>query len=127
MRLGGLGARNPRLAGGLLLPVLAALGLPGLAGFAGEILIMTGLFKSGYVWPALIALVPIVLASAYMLRLYQGIMNGPEIPDLPERRDLTWAEGFALAPLVAALVWLGINPSAVASLASEATRVVGIR
>ena len=126
-RLGGLGARNPRLAGGLLLPALAALGLPGLAGFAVEILILTGLFKAGYTWPALIALVPVVLASAYMLRLYQGVMNGPPLPDLPERRDLTWLEGAALAPLVLALIWLGINPSAVAALAAEAHRVVGIR
>ena len=46
-RFGGLGARNPRLAGGLLLCVLAALGLPGLAGFAGELLILTGLYQHG--------------------------------------------------------------------------------
>jgi NADH-quinone oxidoreductase subunit M len=117
-RLGGLGARNPRLAGALLLGALAALGLPGLAGFAGEILILTGLFRGGFVWPAVIALIPIVLASAYMLRLFQGIMNGPEVPDLPERRDLTWAEGIAIAPLVAGFVWIGVNPGQVIALAS---------
>lgn len=117
-RLGGLGGRNPRLAGALMLGALAALGLPGLAGFAGEILILTGLFHGGFVWPAIIALIPIVLASAYMLRLYQGIMNGPEVPDLPERRDLTWAEGIAIAPLVAGFVWLGVNPGQVIALAS---------
>jgi NADH-quinone oxidoreductase subunit M len=129
-RLGGLGARNPKLAGGLMLGALAALGLPGLAGFTGEILILTGLFRGGYGWPAIVALIPIVIASAYMLRLYQGIMNGPEVPDLPERRDLTWLEGIALAPLVAGFVWLGINPSAVvalASIVSEGTRAVGSR
>lgn len=119
-RLGGLGARNPKLAGGLMLGALAALGLPGLAGFAGEILILTGLFRGGYQWPAIIALLPIVLASAYMLRLYQGIMNGPELPDLPQRRDLTWLEGLALAPLVAGFLWLGIYPTAVVALASQA-------
>ncbi|HEY4439042.1 MAG TPA: NADH-quinone oxidoreductase subunit M [Candidatus Elarobacter sp.] len=118
-RLGGLGARNPRLAGALLLGALAALGLPGLAGFAGEILILTGLFKAGWTWWALVALIPIVLASAYMLRLYQGIMNGPEVPDLPERRDLGWLEGIALAPLVAAFVWFGVNPAPLAAAASH--------
>ncbi|HTW82987.1 MAG TPA: NADH-quinone oxidoreductase subunit M [Candidatus Sulfotelmatobacter sp.] len=125
-RLGGLGARNPRLAGALVLAALAALGLPGLAGFAGEILILTGVFKSGLVWPAIVALLPIILASAYMLRLYQGIMNGPEIPDLPVRRDLSWREGLALAPLVAAFVWLGVNPSALTVTPAAAGAQVGL-
>jgi NADH-quinone oxidoreductase subunit M len=110
-RLGGLGARNPKLAGALMLGALAALGLPGLAGFSGEILILTGLYRAGFVWPALVALVAVVLASAYMLRLFQGIMNGPEVPDLPERRDMTWTEALAIAPLVAGFVLLGINPA----------------
>lgn len=118
-RLGGLGARNPKLAGGLMLAALAALGLPGLAGFAGEILILTGLYRGGFVWPAIVALLPVILASAYMLRLFQGIMNGPELPDLPERRDLTWVEGLALAPLVAGFVWLGIDPSAVVAVVAQ--------
>lgn len=126
-RLGGLGGRNPKLAGALLLGALAALGLPGLAGFAGEILILTGLFKAGFVWPALVALVAVVLASAYMLRLFQGVMNGPDVPDLPERRDLTWSEGIAIAPLVVAFVLLGVNPGPVIAALSEVLRVVGSR
>ncbi|HTU70875.1 MAG TPA: NADH-quinone oxidoreductase subunit M [Candidatus Baltobacteraceae bacterium] len=109
-RLGGLAAVNPRLAGALTIASLAALGLPGLAGFAGEIVILTGVFQAGWIWAVILALIPIVLASAYMLRLYQGIMNGPEIPDLPVRADLSWIEGIALAPLVLALVFVGVNP-----------------
>jgi NADH-quinone oxidoreductase subunit M len=116
-RLGGLSLKNPRLAGALMLAALAALGLPGLAGFAGELLILTGVYAAGYWWAALIALVPIVLAAAYMLRMFQSIMNGPKVADLPERRDLTWSEGLALAPLVIGFVWLGIDPHAVASFA----------
>jgi NADH-quinone oxidoreductase subunit M len=132
-RLGGLGARNPKLAGALVLGALAALGLPGLAGFSGEILILTGVFQNGLVWPAIVALVAIVLASAYMLRLFQGIMNGPEVPDLPERRDMTWLEGLAIAPLVAGFVLLGLNPAplitthAVTTAATENARVAGTR
>ncbi|HTX56206.1 MAG TPA: proton-conducting transporter membrane subunit, partial [Candidatus Acidoferrales bacterium] len=111
-RLGGLGAQNPRLAGALCIASLAALGLPGLAGFVGEIIILTGVFQAGWIWVVILALIPIVLASAYMLRLYQGIMNGPEIADLPVRADLSWLEGFAVAPLVLALVLIGVNPHA---------------
>jgi NADH-quinone oxidoreductase subunit M len=125
-RLGGLGWNNPRLAGALMLAALAALGLPGLAGFAGEILILTGLYQAGLWWMALIALVPIVIAAAYMLRAYQTIMNGPKAPDLPERRDLTWVEGIAVAPLILGFILLGINPGPVA-MPSNGVHVVGSR
>jgi len=109
-RLGGLGANNPRLAGALVIAALAALGLPGLAGFAGELLIITGLYHAGFLIPSILALIPIVIAAAYMLRLYQTAMNGPQRLDLPQRKDLTWIEGLALVPLVAGLILLGIDP-----------------
>ena len=121
-RLGGLGARNPRLAGGLTIVSLAALGLPGLCGFAGEILILTGLYRAGYVWQTIVALVPIVIAAAYMLRVFQGVMHGPEVDDLPQREDMSPLEMLALAPLVAAIVLLGIDPGPVSS--STASRAV---
>ena len=111
-RLGGLGAQNPKLAGALCIAALAALGLPGLAGFVGEIIILTGLFQAGLIWAVILALIAIVLASAYMLRLFQGVMNGPEVADLPVRGDLSWMEGIAVAPLALALVFIGVNPHA---------------
>ncbi len=123
LRLGGLQAHNPRLAGAFHIAVLAALGLPGLAGFAGEILILTGTFQAGLLWPTAIALIPIVLASAYMLRLFQDIMNGPEVEDLPVRRDLTWLEGLAVAPLLLAIILVGINPHALTVFNSSAYSV----
>ncbi|HEV3154113.1 MAG TPA: NADH-quinone oxidoreductase subunit M [Candidatus Baltobacteraceae bacterium] len=134
-RLGGLGAHNPKLAGAFTIAALGALGLPGLAGFAGELVILTGVFKAGLFWPALIALIPIVLASAYMLRLLQDIINGPEVADIPQRADLTLTEALALAPLLAALVVVGCYPhallstgfSAMPSVAAAPAAVVGER
>ena len=113
VRLGGLGWANPRLAGAFCIACLAALGLPGLAGFAGELVMLLGIYQAGYVWPSIVGLVAIVLAAAYFLRLYQGIMNGPELDDLPVSRDLTWLEGLAVAPLLAALLVVGVQPHAI--------------
>jgi NADH-quinone oxidoreductase subunit M len=111
LRLGGLGWQNPRLAGALCIAALAALGLPGLAGFAGELVILIGVYQAGYVWAVIVALVAIVLAAAYLIRLYQDIMNGPETDDVPVRRDLTWVEGLAVTPLLAALIIIGVYPT----------------
>lgn len=108
--LGGLGWRNPRLSGAFCIAALAALGLPGLAGFAGELTILIGVYQAGYVWPAMVALIAIVAASAYMLRLYQDAMNGPQREDIPERADMTLLEGLAVAPLLAALIVVGVYP-----------------
>ena len=124
--LGGLCLDNPRMSGALMISALAALGLPGLAGFAGELLILTGVYSAGFWWVAMIALIPIVIAAGYMLRLFQTIMQGPKRADLPERRDLTWNEGFALVPLVLGLLLLGINPHAVAAFASDAGNAAAV-
>ncbi|GAC1406703.1 MAG: NADH-quinone oxidoreductase subunit M [Candidatus Velthaea sp.] len=126
-RLGGLGAQNPKLAGALMFAALAALGLPGLAGFAGELLILTGLYRAGFGWAAIVALIPIVIAAAYMLRLFQGIMNGPKVADLPERRDLSWVEGLALVPLVIGFILLGLNPGPIAHVEETHAVVSSVR
>ncbi|MDQ6826895.1 MAG: NADH-quinone oxidoreductase subunit M [Candidatus Eremiobacteraeota bacterium] len=123
LRMGGLGSHNPKLAGALTIAALAALGLPGLAGFAGELMILSGLYAAGDVWPALIALIPIVLAAAYMLRLFQDIMNGPPVADLPERRDMTLIEGIALAPLVLAMVLVGVDPHPLTTFSDQSYSV----
>jgi NADH-quinone oxidoreductase subunit M len=110
-RIGGLARRNPILAGAMGFAALAMLGLPGLAGFVGELFILVGIFQAGHPWLAAIALVAIVLASAYMLRIYQGFMHGPEQADLPQRPDLRPLEMLALAPLFAALLLIGVYPA----------------
>lgn len=122
MQLGGLGWTNPRLAGAFCIACLAALGLPGLAGFAGEIVMLAGIYQAGYLWPTIVGLVAIVFAAAYFLRLYQGIMNGPELEDIPVRRDLTWVEGMAVAPLLAALVYVGVQPGAIMAVFATAPK-----
>lgn len=113
VRLGGLGRDNPRMAGAFCIACVAALGLPGLAGFAGELVILIGVYQAGGLWAAIVALIAIVLASAYFIRLYQDVMNGPQVDDLPVRPDMNWLEGLAVAPLLAALVIVGVQPHAI--------------
>jgi len=107
-KLGGLWKETPVLAAFFLFFSLASLGLPGLANFAGEILVFIGTFQQHPVW-GILALAGVVFAAAYILRLVQGVIWGgrPEGRDWP---DLTWREVLSLVPLVIATLWLGLYP-----------------
>ncbi|MDH3454818.1 MAG: NADH-quinone oxidoreductase subunit M, partial [Desulfuromonadales bacterium] len=106
--LGGLWGQAPCLAFLFLLFSLASLGLPGLANFSGEILVLLGTFQQHPLW-AVVALLGVVFAAAYMLRLVQGVLWGPAASDrtLP---DLTLGEWSILLPMALLVVWLGIYP-----------------
>lgn len=109
---GGLMTRAPVLAGFGMLVALAALGLPGLSSFAGEFVVLVGLFQHSAVL-ASIAAITVVLAAAYILRLYQGTMHGKAAglttagagPVRMRPRDFA-----VLVPLLAVTVYLGIRP-----------------
>jgi NADH-quinone oxidoreductase subunit M len=106
--LGGLWGQAPGLAFFFLLFSLASLGLPGLANFAGEILVLLGTFQSHPVW-AIVALLGVVFAAAYMLRLVQGVIWGPA---QKERvlSDLSGREWLMLLPMAILVVWFGLYP-----------------
>ncbi len=106
--LGGLWGQAPQMAFLFLFFSLASLGLPGLANFAGEILVLLGTFQTHPVWAA-IALIGIVFTAAYMLRLVQGVVWGP-VKGRPTLPDLTPREWLILLPMAVLVIWLGLYP-----------------
>src|SRR5262249_43179753 len=81
-QFGGLASRTPWLATIMAIVGLSALGLPGLNSFAGEFLILLGVFQVNVVFAVLGAAV-IVPAAWYMLRFFLGIMQGPRQQEGP--------------------------------------------
>jgi NADH-quinone oxidoreductase subunit M len=118
--LGGLWAHTPQLGTFVLFFTLAALGLPGLNIFVGEILILLGAFRANAWWGA-IGMLGVLLAACYMLRLAQGVLWGPPRPDraLP---DLSRGEAGLLAPLAALVLWGGVYPGSFLLLLHEPVR-----
>ncbi|PDO10373.1 MAG: hypothetical protein BLM47_07540 [Candidatus Reconcilbacillus cellulovorans] len=112
--LGGLAKPVPFIGGMWMLGGLAALGLPGLSGFVGELLVLAGAFGP-LPWAAVAGLVGIVLAAVYMLRAVMGVTFGP----LPERfeslRDARFEEALPAVALAAFIVLLGVYPSVLES------------
>jgi NADH-quinone oxidoreductase subunit M len=109
---GGVQKVAPVLAGTFLIAGLATLSLPGLAPFVSEFLVLVGTF-SRYQVAAIIATGALVLAAIYVLWVYQRMMTGPVTEGNERIRDLLPRELAVVAPLIAALIVLGVYPKPV--------------
>jgi NADH-quinone oxidoreductase subunit M len=106
--MGGIAFRAPVLATIFLVVALATLAMPGSSNFAGEFLILLGVFESKRVI-AIIAFAGVVMASVYALRLFIRTMHNRVSPAV-KSRELGFGDGLVLAPLVAALLYLAFYP-----------------
>ena len=136
-RLRVLYGRVPRLAGVFAFAAMASLGLPGLAGFWGEMLAIrsavdpaAALPGTTYAWLAFVAALGIILTSAYFLAVIRGMLQGgpvrpvqgvdatvelvaPAVTDdvsavrTPDLHALEWV---AWSPLLVLTLVLGVAP-----------------
>jgi NADH-quinone oxidoreductase subunit M len=125
----GLYGRAPRLAGVVAFACVASLGLPGLAGFWGEMLSMLGAFdpagtlaREVFITFMAVAGAGTILTAAYFLgllrHLAQGVPAGPDLDDIRADEVVTWS------PLVVLTVVFGLAPGLVLGLTSPAVRVL---
>jgi NADH-quinone oxidoreductase subunit M len=120
-RLGGMAHSRPALATVLMATGVIALAVPGSSAFAGEFLILAGIFSSGWGWTVAGA-TGIVLAAMYMLRLISAVLHERKGPAVSEAAlDLRPAELGILVPLVGCLLALSVWPAAISGHAFEGT------
>jgi NADH-quinone oxidoreductase subunit M len=106
--MGGIAFRAPVLATLFLIIAFATLAMPGSSNFAGEFLILLGVFRAKLVI-AIVAFTGVALASVYMLRAFIRMTHnrvGPEV----EPRELSLGDGLVLVPLVAVILFLAVYP-----------------
>jgi len=116
---GGMQKVAPMLAGLFLISGLSALSLPGLSTFVGEFLVLVGTF-SRYKVAAVLATLGIILAAFYILWMYQRTMNGPTASEVEGLPDLKPRELWAVVPLVALIIAMGIYPKPVLDVINPA-------
>jgi NADH-quinone oxidoreductase subunit M len=118
-RLGGMARGRPALATVLMATGIIALAVPGSAAFAGEFLILAGVFGTGWGWAA-IGAVGMVLAAMYMLRLISAVLHTEPGPAVSKTAlDLRPAELGILVPLVACLLALSAWPAGISDRVIE--------
>jgi NADH:ubiquinone oxidoreductase subunit 4 (subunit M) len=104
-----------------MIATMSALGLPGLNSFAGEFLAFLGTFQSSVLFGVLGTLV-VIPAAWYMLRFFQGAMEGiapasaaqdgaNATASAKKLVDLRVGEWLPLLPLVALIFFLGFVPN----------------
>jgi len=109
-RYGGLSINMPYYALFLLLFTMASIGLPGTSGFVGEFLSLGGIYQMSS-WVALVCTTGIILGAAYMLYLYRRVAFGEQKnADAAAMPDLDRREWLMMAPLAAAVLWMGVYP-----------------
>lgn len=118
---GGAAKVTPILAGLFLLTGLSALALPGMSTFVSEFLVLVGTFTR-HKGLAVLATTGIVLAAIYVLYLYQRTFQGGMSERVTRFRDLNVREVFAVAPLIALIVVLGVYPKPVLEVINPAVR-----
>ena len=109
-RYGGLAINMPRYATLFLLFTMASIGLPGTSGFVGEFLSLLGVYTISS-WVGLVCTTGIILGAAYMLYLYRRVVFGEQRhADAAAMADVNLRELWMLAPIAAAVLWMGIYP-----------------
>jgi NADH-quinone oxidoreductase subunit M len=117
-QLGGLWKLAPRMGGVALVLAMALAGLPGMANFIGEFLVVIGAYKAS-VALAVLAGFGVVLATVYSLRMFQTVFHGTPREGILVA-DLSARELAIFSCIIAALVILGVAPQPVLGMVGRA-------
>jgi NADH-quinone oxidoreductase subunit M len=131
---GGLYARLPRLGGLLAFAAVASLGLPGLAGFWGEMLTLLGAFRPAagldrgyYLVLMSLAGVGVVLTTTYFVTMIRRVAQGTSNArwrDARLMRDASRTELLAWSPVVFFVALLGVWPQLLLGVTDPVVRRV---
>jgi NADH-quinone oxidoreductase subunit M len=121
---GGIGRVTPWFATAFMITALASIGLPGTSGFVGEFLSLLGTFQARPVM-AIFAASGVIFAAYYMLPMVQKVFfNALEKPEAREMADLSKREVAILAPMLALMIWIGVQPAPILERMEPSVRVV---
>jgi NADH-quinone oxidoreductase subunit M len=111
---------------------MASLGLPGLAGFWGEVLALfsatkpgSGLTQGSYIAMASIAALGLVLTATYLLVVVRRVCMGPAATQAEEPvTEITAVETATWTPLVLLTLAAGLWPAMLLGITNPAVRVL---
>jgi NADH-quinone oxidoreductase subunit N len=126
--LAGLNRRSPLLAATLSLAMVSLAGIPPLAGFFGKFLLLKAVIEQGATNPgyyclAFTALAGVVISLYYYFGVIRAIYWSKDAPDLSPI-ELSAPAKVSIWICIAGMFWIGLFPSVVLNLATEAAQVL---
>ncbi|SMP11632.1 NADH dehydrogenase subunit M [Desulfurobacterium pacificum] len=116
--MGGIMKKIPALMTMFVIGVLAAVGLPGTAGFVGELSVMLAAFDY-YGWVMIIVPLASALGAGFFMWMLQRAVFGPlreGFENMKSLKELPFIENLSLALYIAAFIFVGVVPSVVFNL-----------
>ena len=121
-KMSGLWTKIPRMGAMTLFFALASLGLPGLANFIGEFLVLAGTFFI-HPWLTGIATFVFVFSTIYAIWLIFKVFQG-QVEHEGNIKDLRFGEMLNLSLMVIGILWIGIFPQTVLNTANSAIQKI---
>jgi NADH-quinone oxidoreductase subunit M len=121
----GAAFRAPVLAALFLVVALASLAMPGSSNFAGEFLILLGVFRAKIVI-AIVAFTGVAMASVYMLRMFIRTTHNRVGPRM-DSYEISLRDGFVLVPLVLAIIAFAVYPQVALHRSEPTVKAVALR
>jgi NADH-quinone oxidoreductase subunit M len=124
-RYSGLWTIMPKYGAIMIFCAMASLGLPGLAGFVSEFMVVRGAFHASpeggwtiFTYYTVLSMAGLLLTGIYVLKSVQKVLHGPighewKAHPLP---DINKIEILGVAPLMIMLLVLGVYPSLILNL-----------
>ena len=107
----------PRFAFFTTLALVAAIGMPGTAGFIAELHTLIGGFQR-WGWVMLLLSLALMISATYAIRTLGRLFTGPVRPEMVGLPDLRPSEFIAASTLTAGTILLGIYPAPILNLIS---------
>jgi len=117
--MGGFWQRMPNMGGFTLVFIMASLGLPGLANFVAEFLVLAGAWQFD-ITLAVLATLGLIVSVTYSLRILQKIFHQSRHKQEWNLPDIKPREWLVMGSLTVAIVWLGFFPQSVIKAAQPA-------
>ncbi len=117
---GGLYAVLPGYGSVLIFTAMASLGLPGLAGFISEFLVVRG------VWPVFtlataLSMIGLFFTGAFILKALRQVLHGPLNPRWAGKlSEISLREALVIAPLMILMLAIGVWPAWILALINRA-------
>jgi NAD(P)H-quinone oxidoreductase subunit 4 len=116
----------PFTMGLMLLALLAAAGVPGLAGFVAELLVFEGSWVA-FPWPTLVCLLASGLTAVYAIRLFNRVGFGRLDNERADWVSTTWQERTPALVLTSLVLLAGLWPTALTGFSESSTGPLALR